>query len=211
MKFDSYKNTVRYPQKADFYRYRYSIIDASTFLVLANVVTDTYNVDEKFSELVTSYTNQTQGETEDPITRIDYPSDTIVGMTGRDYDSSKITVMGSQIRFTRKKPTKRSGRTAGIGLSSLIPENEWTRLDDSIFIEAKSYFLKDDYQEAIKAYNRGEGEVTDRFKKDLLEELGVNDHPKADALFSKAWDKGHSSGYSEVYNAALDLVDLITD
>lgn len=54
-----------------------------------------------------------------------------------------------------------------------------------------------------------EQRLHEQFKEDLLEELGVTDNPKADLLFAKAWESGHSGGYYEVYNVALDLVDLI--
>lgn len=48
-----------------------------------------------------------------------------------------------------------------------------------------------------------------QFKKDLLEELGVTDNPKANLLFEKAWELGHSHGLTEVVSYAHDLVDLI--
>lgn len=48
------------------------------------------------------------------------------------------------------------------------------------------------------------------FRKDLLEELGVPaDHPKADLLWTMAWDRGHSSGLYAVRNEAIELVELI--
>jgi hypothetical protein len=52
-------------------------------------------------------------------------------------------------------------------------------------------------------------ECREAFKRDLLADLGIADHPKADRLFELAWDYGHASGYSEVYNYALELVDLL--
>lgn len=47
------------------------------------------------------------------------------------------------------------------------------------------------------------------FKRDLFEELGIANHPMREKLYSKAWENGHSSGFQEVYNCALNLVDLI--
>ena len=47
------------------------------------------------------------------------------------------------------------------------------------------------------------------FKKDLYEEYGVSNNPKANDVWSKAWEFGHSSGLQEVYNYFIDLVDLI--
>ena len=49
----------------------------------------------------------------------------------------------------------------------------------------------------------------EQFKVDLKEDLGITDHPKAETLFDLAWEYGHSGGYREVYNYALDLVDLL--
>lgn len=52
-------------------------------------------------------------------------------------------------------------------------------------------------------------ELFNEFKQDLFEELEITDNPKRDLLFEKAWDRGHSYGFYEVYNTALDLVELI--
>lgn len=40
-------------------------------------------------------------------------------------------------------------------------------------------------------------------------DLGIMDNPKADQMMSIAWQKGHSSGFYEVYLIALELVELI--
>ncbi|AGS80939.1 hypothetical protein [Caulobacter phage Cr30] len=47
------------------------------------------------------------------------------------------------------------------------------------------------------------------FKQDLEEEFDVQNNPKKDLLFSKAWEQGHAYGFNEVYNHYIDLVDLI--
>jgi hypothetical protein len=51
----------------------------------------------------------------------------------------------------------------------------------------------------------------DQFYTDVKDDLGITNNPKADKLMSKAWERGHSSGYQEVYNCACDLVELIED
>lgn len=71
-------------------------------------------------------------------------------------------------------------------------------------------FDEEEYKKANDAYNKENARLFEEFKKDLFADLGIADNPKAEKLFSIAWDKGHSGGYSEVYNEALDLVDLIT-
>ena len=40
-------------------------------------------------------------------------------------------------------------------------------------------------------------------------DLNIVDNPKADNMMWIAWQKGHSSGYYEVYLIALELVELI--
>jgi hypothetical protein len=59
------------------------------------------------------------------------------------------------------------------------------------------------------AYNKETAELYALFKNDLFADLGIQDNPKREKLFTKAWEDGHSAGYSEVYNCALGLVDLI--
>ncbi len=47
------------------------------------------------------------------------------------------------------------------------------------------------------------------WKKELYEYYGVTDNPKADAVYEKAYDRGHSYGYGEVSSSFGNLVDLI--
>lgn len=45
----------------------------------------------------------------------------------------------------------------------------------------------------------------------IKDEAGLYDHvpkDKQDKVWSLAWQQGHSSGYSEIYNHLLDLVNL---
>lgn len=48
------------------------------------------------------------------------------------------------------------------------------------------------------------------FRKDLLEDLGITNHPKADKLFEMAWDNGHSEGLQAVYDWAVELSELLS-
>lgn len=50
-----------------------------------------------------------------------------------------------------------------------------------------------------------------KFKADLFDELGILNHPKRELLFDKAYKLGHANGFNEVFNYALDLVELIED
>ncbi len=65
------------------------------------------------------------------------------------------------------------------------------------------------YKKAYDTYRTEDGRIHDKFRADLLEDLGMTGHPKADKFFSKAWEDGHAHGYSEVYNVAQNLVDLV--
>lgn len=46
------------------------------------------------------------------------------------------------------------------------------------------------------------------FKADVIEAAGFTGDKRAEAFFRLAWEYGHSSGYHEVVNYALDLEDL---
>lgn len=65
------------------------------------------------------------------------------------------------------------------------------------------------FNAARDLYNTAERASYDTFKQDLFDDLGIASHPMRDALFAKAWEDGHSAGFSEVYNCASNLTDLI--
>lgn len=62
---------------------------------------------------------------------------------------------------------------------------------------------------ATNAYSDDDFRLMKLFQSDLADEFGVEHNTKRDLLYSKAWERGHASGLSEVYNSYLDLVDLI--
>ena len=68
---------------------------------------------------------------------------------------------------------------------------------------------KDAYYAARDEWQSEQARLEAEFREELFRDLKIADHPKRDLLFQKAWDRGHASGYAEVYNVALDLVDLI--
>ena len=47
------------------------------------------------------------------------------------------------------------------------------------------------------------------FKTELLKDLGIADHPKAERLFTMAWEDGQSEGYEAVYSRAEDRSELM--
>jgi hypothetical protein len=60
-----------------------------------------------------------------------------------------------------------------------------------------------------QAYRDEQFRITAAFRKSLEEEHGTVGHPKADLLWEKAWEDGHSGGYGEVLNYYIDLVELV--
>lgn len=62
--------------------------------------------------------------------------------------------------------------------------------------------LMDDYREE-------EIRLTKQFYDDAIKEAGLSNHPKKDIIYSKAWEDGHSGGYSEVFNKLLDLAEFV--
>lgn len=71
------------------------------------------------------------------------------------------------------------------------------------------------------AYRADVARLEEQFKVDALVELKLlrvdakgNEtykHPKTDLLWSKAWDRGHSMGLSEVWFDLTDLSELLSD
>ena len=52
-------------------------------------------------------------------------------------------------------------------------------------------------------------ELGTQFRHDLFRELGIEGNPKANLLYDKAYQYGHSSGMGEVFLYASSLVKLI--
>ena len=69
--------------------------------------------------------------------------------------------------------------------------------------------VRPEARKQFAAYRKEEERLYGLFRADLLAELGITEHPKADTLFRIAWDRGHSSGFSEVANEAVALVELL--
>lgn len=72
-------------------------------------------------------------------------------------------------------------------------------------------FNKDAFSEHRRIFGESERMLELRFKQDLFEYLGIHDNPKRHDLYAIAYEYGHSSGYAEVANYAIDLVSLIKD
>ena len=64
---------------------------------------------------------------------------------------------------------------------------------------------------ARMAYFREDQLLVAQFKQDVLAELGLTNHPKADLFWSHMWDMGHSLGFSAVLDYAEDWAELLHD
>ena len=89
--------------------------------------------------------------------------------------------------------------------------NEWHHNKEKYPSTAvkQEVFDKEGYRKTKDAYKKEKRRLYLEFTEDIAREFGVQDNPKRDLLFSKAWELGHSAGYSEVYGYYEDLVDLI--
>ena len=82
-------------------------------------------------------------------------------------------------------------------------------LRDLPTVLAKYRREKEEYDKARENYSKRLSEIYDLLKSDIEDEFGTKRHHKADLLWNVAWDRGHSSGYAEVYNEYSTLVDLL--
>jgi hypothetical protein len=51
--------------------------------------------------------------------------------------------------------------------------------------------------------------LENQFRTDLEAETGMTDHPKAELLYWKAYERGHSSGVDGVYDAYMNMLELV--
>lgn len=87
----------------------------------------------------------------------------------------------------------------------------YTRIQDGDYKNKLPYESRSKNPEAYKAYIEEDARVLTKFRADVLADLGLTNHPKANKLYDLAWERGHSSGYYEVYGNALDLATLLED
>jgi hypothetical protein len=78
------------------------------------------------------------------------------------------------------------------------------------FEKYENTFPYDNFETEIgKAYRQEQTRLEKMFFDDMADDLGYADNSKRGIFESICWSHGHSSGYSEVYNVALELVELI--
>lgn len=82
-------------------------------------------------------------------------------------------------------------------------------------VNSGAYDTKKPYASILKdkktynAYMEDECRLSEEFKADLETEFEMKNHPKANLLYMKAYEFGHSSGFSEIYHYYAQLVELV--
>lgn len=72
--------------------------------------------------------------------------------------------------------------------------------------------IKEERSKIRKSYHEEQARLIELFYQDAFKELGINpNHPKIEVLKKIAWDKGHSCGFSEIFNELSELSELFTD
>jgi len=66
-----------------------------------------------------------------------------------------------------------------------------------------------EWKEQYDAYYKESARLQDLFKADLLEELGLTGHPKADQFYDVCYERGHSGGFSDIASIADDIARLM--
>ena len=66
-----------------------------------------------------------------------------------------------------------------------------------------------EYRALVAAWNAHSVALEGEFRRDLEITYDMVGHPKADLLYDKAYEKGHSGGMQEVANYYSDLVELV--
>lgn len=65
-----------------------------------------------------------------------------------------------------------------------------------------------EWNEQNDRYMEDKNRLEDLFRKEAIEEVGMTGHPKADALYAKAYDDGHAYGFSEVIGKLDSYAEL---
>jgi hypothetical protein len=80
------------------------------------------------------------------------------------------------------------------------------------YSEARIVYEKEleNYMQDNDLYNQESNRVWSLLEEKIKEDSGLNDIPKQyrDKVYSYAYQQGHSSGYGEVYNYLIDLVNI---
>lgn len=79
---------------------------------------------------------------------------------------------------------------------------------ESMYKEAEKEY-KTEQQNSRHKYREEVEKVNNEFKLALFKEYGMENHPKREKMFSIAWEKGHSDGYSSIESEFYTLTELM--
>ena len=78
-----------------------------------------------------------------------------------------------------------------------------------LYPDKKVLMSNSEYIAKRKEYSKVVSEITENFKLALFKEHNIETNPKREMVWSKAWEHGHSYGYSEVELNFQDFVELV--
>lgn len=87
--------------------------------------------------------------------------------------------------------------------------NDLTHEDKNYTQEVE--FDEEGFNKQRKFYDDEDEKIYQAFKEDSLKDVGLFNHPKADQIYAYAWEKGHSCGFSKVYNELYAMSYLFLD
>ena len=101
-----------------------------------------------------------------------------------------------------------------------VDNSVYAKLERGDYKNKKEYVRFSENPDVYDVYRKEENRILNQFKNDCFVELKLLEfsadkstvlfkHSKAELLYSKAWEHGHSAGLSEVWTVMQDLVDLI--
>jgi hypothetical protein len=67
------------------------------------------------------------------------------------------------------------------------------------------------YDDRVRKYAADKKALDEWAKLALLSDVGIVSHPKVDMIWGWAWDKGHASGWYEVYEWLVEIVDFLEE
>lgn len=69
----------------------------------------------------------------------------------------------------------------------------------------------DRHKKEVDAFGEAQAKLYLKFKKDALAYCGYFDHPKADLIFARAWEEGHSAGFYSVLQELQVLCEFLDE
>ena len=123
-------------------------------------------------------------------------------MSKQNYENSdKLTLYFVEKLHAIKYPTMSMNKPRRTDFSTVKNYADALEKWESIHLEHTSKLI---------AYNKAVHEVTEEFKIALGKFYDVDKHPKFNAAWSMAWERGHSAGYTEVVLEFESLLEFLS-